>query len=87
MAIKKEYPVKLRCATCGCENHFEYNEDKSYVRCTFCNREYLGGIEELKELNSDAFENAKKEFERDIAKHFQDVFKKGLKGNKSIKFK
>lgn len=25
MGIKKEYTIKLRCATCGCEDHFEYN--------------------------------------------------------------
>lgn len=40
MAIKK-YPVKLCCATCGCEDHCVYNEDKSYVKCTFCNIEHL----------------------------------------------
>ena len=61
MGIKKEYTIKLRCATCGCEDHFEYNKDKSYVKCTFCNREYIGGIEELKEHNRNAFEDAKKE--------------------------
>ena len=25
MSINKEYTIKLRCATCGCEDHFEYN--------------------------------------------------------------
>ena len=44
MGINKEYTIKLRCATCGCEDHFEYNKDKSYVKCTFCNREYIGGV-------------------------------------------
>ena len=87
MAIKKEYTIKLRCATCGCEDHFEYNEDKSYVKCTFCNREYLGGIEELKELNSDVFEDAKKDVQNDVTKHLQDVFRREFKGNKFVKFK
>ena len=26
------------------------------IKCTFCNREYFGGIEELKELNEDVIE-------------------------------
>ena len=54
--------IKLRCAVCGDDTSFEFNEDKSYVKCTFCNREYIGGIEELKEHNRNAFEDAKKKF-------------------------
>ena len=52
--MQTEYSLKLRCATCGCDDKFEFNEDKSYVKCTFCNREYFGGIEELKELHEKA---------------------------------
>lgn len=55
--MKKEYFLRLRCATCGREYSFEYNDDKSYVKCTFCNREYFGGIEELKELNDSVEED------------------------------
>lgn len=87
MALKNEYQVKLRCATCGCDDKFEFNDDKSYVKCTFCNREYLGGIEELKEFNEEAIDEAKKEIEQDVAKHFHDEIKKAFKGNKHIKFK
>ena len=45
--LKDNYEIRLRCATCGCEDQFEFNDDKSYIKCTFCNREYFGGIEEL----------------------------------------
>ena len=76
MEIKKEYPIKLRCATCDCDDQFEYNDDKSYIKCTFCNREYLGGIEELKELNVDAFNDAKREREKDVVKQMQAMLKK-----------
>ena len=60
--LKDSYEVRLRCATCGCEEHFESNEDKSYIKCTFCNREYLGGIEELKEFNQEAFDEVNKDY-------------------------
>ena len=64
--MKKEYFLRLRCATCGREDSFEYNDDKSYVKCTFCNREYFGGIEELKELNEDVIEEVKEEIENAV---------------------
>ena len=57
------------------------------MKCTFCNREYIGGIKELKELNRDAFDDTKKEIQNDVTKHLQDVLRKGFKGNKFIKFK
>ena len=57
--MKKEYSVKLCCATCGCNDHFEFNEAQSYIKCTFCNREYFGGIEELKELNKGLIDEIK----------------------------
>ena len=59
--MQTEYSLKLRCATCGCDDKFEFNEDKSYVKCTFCNREYFGGIEELKELNTDTIDEVKEQ--------------------------
>ena len=77
--MKTEYSIKLRCATCGCDDQFEFNEDKSYVKCTFCNREYLGGIEELEEV--------KELFRKDASKYIYDELKKAFKGNKYIKFK
>lgn len=85
--MKQSYNVKLRCATCGCDDQFEFNEDKSYVKCAFCNREYLGGIEELKELNMHVFEAVKEQIQEDVSKHIHDELKKAFRGNKYIKFK
>lgn len=85
--MKEAYNVKLRCATCGSEDHFEYNEDKSYVKCTLCNREYLGGIEELKAYNEEAFAAVKEEIAEDAKAYIQDELRKALKGCKNIKFK
>ena len=85
--LKDNYTVKLRCATCGCDDHFEFNDDKSYVKCTMCNREYLGGIEELKELNEEAFDELKGQIADDAKSYIQDELRKAFKGNKCIKFK
>ena len=85
--LKDSYEVRLRCATCGCEDQFEFNDDKSYVKCTFCNREYFGGIEELKEYNQEAFDEVKEEIEQDAVAYIQEQLAKAFKGNKHIKIK
>ena len=90
--MKKKYDrsVSLRCAVCGSADHFEYNDDKSYVKCTLCNREYLGGLDELQEMNeamiAEEVEAIKKEVIEDAEKEITDMFKKVLKGNKHISF-
>lgn len=85
--LKDNYKIRLRCATCGCDDQFEFNEDKSYVKCTFCNREYFGGIGELKELNQDAFDEVKEKIEDDAASYLKEELAKALNGCKNIKFK
>lgn len=85
--MEKEYKIHLRCATCGREDNFEYNDDKTYVKCIFCNREYFGGVEELKELNEEQFKNLEEEIKLDALIHMQNELKKVFKGNKHIKIK
>lgn len=87
MHIKDLYSIKFRCATCGNEDFFEFNNNKSFVKCTFCNREYIGGIEELEELNSEVVEEVKEQIRQDVIKHMQDKFRKVFKGSKYIKIK
>lgn len=83
--------IELRCAICGSSSDFEFNDDKSYVRCKKCNREYHGGYDELVELNQahiqEELDDMKAEVEQDAAKYLQDSLKKAFKGNKYIKFK
>ena len=85
--MKENYEIKLQCATCGCDDQFEFNDDQSYIKCTFCNREYFGGIEELKELNEEVIEEVKEEIEQDAMSYIEAELKKAFKGNKYIKFK
>lgn len=83
--FKENYTIVLRCATCGSDDHFEFNDDKSYVKCTMCNREYLGGIEELKNLNEEAIEETKEQFAKDAKSYLQKELLKVFKKNKHIK--
>lgn len=82
--------VQLRCATCGGED-FNFNEDKSYIKCNLCNREYLGGYDELVEYNqeniSENVQAMEDEVRDDLQKGLSDMFKNAFKGSKHIKFK
>lgn len=91
--MKKDYSksIQLRCVVCGSESDFECNEDRTYIKCTKCNREYLGGYDELVELNQahiqDEIDDLKDEVKQDAEKYLRDSLKKALKGNKYIKIK
>lgn len=86
----KQITVPLSCATCGGAD-FEFNEDKSYVKCKTCNREYLGGYGELVEFNQEQIGNAvegmKQEVVKDIKAAFEQSLKTAFKGNKFFKMK
>lgn len=83
--------IRLRCIVCGSEDHFEFNEDKSYVKCTNCGKEYFGGYDELVECNKEHIDDnvqaMKKEIGDDLKKDINDMFKNAFRGNKNIKFK
>lgn len=91
--MKKDYSksIRLRCVVCGSDSDFESNEDKTYIKCTKCNREYLGGYDELVELNQslidEEVEATKQEVKEDLEKDIQDMLKKAFKGNKHFKIK
>lgn len=85
--LKDSYEIRLRCASCGCEDQFESNDDKSYIKCTFCNREYFGGIEELKKCNQETFDKVKKEVKQDAAAYIMEQLKNAFKGSDYIKIK
>jgi len=85
--MKENYEIKLRCATCGCDDQFEYNDDKSYIKCSFCNREYWGGIEELQDLNEELIDELKEEIQTDARDYLESKLKEAFKESKYIKFK
>lgn len=86
-----ERSVKLRCITCGDNSSFEFNEDKTYIKCIRCGREYFGGYNELVGVNQkaidDELETVKKEVFDDLKADINKTFKNAFKGNKYIKFK
>lgn len=82
--------IQLRCITCG-DTDFEFNDEKTWVKCNRCGKEYLGGYDELVELNqkkiNDELENTKKEIAKDFKDDITKMMKDAFKGNKNIKFK
>lgn len=86
--MKKNYSrtIQLRCVVCGSDSDFEFNEDKAYIKCNKCNREYLGGYDELVELNQvliqDEIDEMKDEVTHDAEKYLRDSLKKALKDKK-----
>ena len=83
--MRTEYSIQLRCATCGSEDQFEFNDDKSYIKCNMCGCEYLGGIEELKNLNPDALYFVKKEIAEEAKSEIMSSLRKAFKNSKYIK--
>lgn len=71
--------VQLECATCGGQD-FEFNDDKTYIKCNTCEREYLGGYDELVEYNqrkiNQTLEDVKHKVKHDVEQAFKDMFKK-----------
>lgn len=89
--MKKSYDrtIQLRCVVCGSDSDFEYNEDKTFIKCTKCNREYLGGYDEIVELNKDIIdeevEHIKEEISCDTKDELDAMLKNAFKGNKFFK--
>jgi hypothetical protein len=82
--------INLKCITCG-DTDFTCNEDKSFIKCNRCNKEYSGGYDELVELNQETinteFEELKSEVENDARKEIEEMLKKAFQGSKNIKLK
>lgn len=82
----RKITVFLSCATCGGAD-FDFNEDKSFVKCKTCNREYTGGYDELVKNNQAQINQAIHETKKVIVEDFRKSLKDILKGNKQIKFR
>jgi len=85
------FNIKLQCVVCGRDDCFESNEDKSYIKCTNCGKEYFGGRDELIEYNNEqireSIEHKEKEITSDVTEEIHDMLKKSFSGNKHIKIK
>jgi ribosomal protein S27E len=90
--MKKSYDknIQLRCISCG-DTDFEFNDDKTWIKCNRCGKEYQGGYDELVELNQEninqELEDTKNEIAKDLKDDISQMFRDALKGNKTIKFK
>jgi hypothetical protein len=82
--------IGLKCLTCG-DNNFTFNDDKSWVKCNRCNREYQGGYNEIVELNqpeiNSEIQEMKNVFINNAKIELNKIMKNTFKGNKNIKSK
>ena len=85
------YSIRLRCIVCGSEDHFDCNEDNSYIKCTNCGKEYFGGYDELVSCNQEQIteikEIATEEIGNDLQREVNQMLKNAFRGNKYIKIK
>lgn len=79
--------IQLRCIVCGDNSSFESNEDKSYIKCVKCGREYHGGYDEVVELNQELINNEIENIKVELVEDVHKMFKDAIKGNKNIRFK
>ena len=86
-----DFSAPLRCIVCGSDDCFEFNDDKSFVKCTKCGKEYPGGYDELVSCNEAFIGEAKEEvldnIKEDLQKEVHQMFKDAIKGSKFIKIK
>ncbi|HEY5509426.1 MAG TPA: hypothetical protein VIK10_00195 [Prolixibacteraceae bacterium] len=66
--MNKTYTGKLQCINCGSDSQFEINDDKSFVKCISCGREYPGGETELVKLNVENLDHIKNKIAEDYTK-------------------
>lgn len=82
--------VKLKCAVCGYDDCFEFNDDESYIKCTNCGKEYFSGRDELIECNNEQINESiaqkKEEIASDVKDEILDMMRKTF-GSKNIKIK
>lgn len=85
------YNIKLRCIVCGSEDHFDCNDDKSYIKCTNCGKEYFGGYDELVSCNQEQIAEIKdlaaEKIGKDLQKELNQMLRNVFRGNKYIKIK
>lgn len=79
-------PITLYCQKCG-KSDFNHNDDKTYVQCNECKREYHGGINELLEYNQNQVDAALEQKSEKLLDDFAKSLEKQFRNNKFIKFK
>lgn len=86
MSSNYKTSISLACQTCGGED-FYFNDDKSYVKCNTCNREYFGGYDELVQVNKQRAQAAVERLGKMMLSDAEKNLKKKLRKFKSIKLK
>ena len=68
------------CVGCGSKEHFEFNEECTYIKCSKCGKEYLGGKDELLNLNNSFIKNQfLEEHGKEVQKELSMIFNKAMR--------
>lgn len=83
-----DFTVQLHCPVCG-STDIDISDDNAYGKCNTCNKEFLGGYDELVESNQsfiqDAIDAKKDEIKKDIERDLKNRLKNAFKGSKNVK--
>jgi len=79
--------VDLKCITCGDSTRFDFNEDKTWVKCLRCEREYPGGYNELVQCNQEAINQGIQETKNEMAKNLKETILKASRGKGRFRLK
>ena len=85
--MDREYRIQLTCATCGDADLFEFNDDKSYIKCVKCGRKYPGGYDELVQLNEETIEDSIEEIKTEVKNDIVEQINKAINKKINIKLK
>ena len=79
--LKKDYSrdIKLRCVVCGDTDSFKVDDNDQTIICEKCGREYLGGEDELVELNQQLIDEEVEDIKAEVTKDVQKEFNKMIK--------
>lgn len=84
--MSKQINVTLYCPTCGLSD-FYHDEDKSYIKCNNCEREFHGGLEEVLEYNQKQVDEALEQESEKLLNDFGKTLENQFKNNVHFKFK
>ena len=85
--LKDVYKIRLRCSVCGASDCFECNDDKTYIKCVRCGKEYFGGYDELVEANQNCVDSLKEAISNDLKEDIMSSLRDAFKGCKNIKIR
>lgn len=71
--------IALQCIVCGDTHSFQTNPENGSIICERCGKEYLGGKDELIELNQQLIDEEIEAIKSEVTKDIHDELNKTIK--------